>query len=67
MVGVSLGTVSVLVIGTGEEYLVGLSLGLTIGPPIEYPDPGAELHGTLMVLPLGLCFCFEAVRCLCCF
>ena len=40
LVGVSLGTMYVLMIGTGKGSLVGLSLGLPLGSPLEYPNPG---------------------------
>ena len=40
LVGVSLGTMYVLMIGTVKGSLVGLSLGLPLGSPLEYPNPG---------------------------
>ena len=44
------------------EVFFGLSLGLPFGPPLEYPNYGAVLPGTLLVYPLGLWFGSEAVR-----
>ena len=67
LVGISIGTLVGLMIGNGEVSLVGLSLGLTLGSPLDSPNPGAELPGTLMGVPLGFWFGSEALRCLCCF
>ena len=53
MVVFSLGTLVGLIIGTGEGSLVGLSLVLTLGYPLGYPNPGAYLTGTLLGMPLG--------------
>ena len=65
LVGVSLGLLDGLMIGTGEVYLVGLSLELPLGFPFEYKNPGAELSGILMGVPIGFWFDSEASRCLC--
>ena len=67
MVGFSLGTLSVLMIVTEEVYLVGLSLGLQLGYPLEYTNTGADLPGTLLVAPLGLWFGSELFTFLCCY
>ena len=66
LVGVSLGTLDGLMIGTGEGSLVGLSLGFLLGSQLESPNPGYDLTGTLLRVPLGLCFSSEDVSCLCC-
>ena len=55
-----------LMIGTGEGYLVGLSLGFTLGSPLKSPNHGAELPGMLLVATLRLWFGSELVRCSCC-
>ena len=47
---------------TGGISLVGLSLGIPLVPPLEYPNPGVVMHGTLMGMPLGMWFRSEAVR-----
>ena len=67
LVGVSLGTLDGLMIGTGKGYLVGLSLGLPLGYPLESLNLGAGLPGTLMGAPLGLWFGSKAVSYRCCF
>ena len=54
-------------IGTGEGYLVGLSLGLPLGSPLDSPNPVSELPDTLLGAPLGLWFGSEVARCLCYF
>ena len=41
--GVSLDTLSGLIIGTGEGSLVGLSMGLPLGSPLESQNPGDEI------------------------
>ena len=66
MVGVSLGTLSGLMIGTGEGYFVGLSLGVTLGSPIGSPNPESDLPGMLMGVNIDLWFGSEAAMCLCC-
>ena len=47
-----------LMIVTGEGSLVGLSLGITLGSPFEYPNTG--LTGIILVIslvnPLGSLF-----------
>ena len=55
-----------LMIGNGEVSLIGLSLGFPLGPPLESPNPGAELPGTLLGAPQELWFVSEAVRFMCC-
>ena len=65
LVGVSLGTMCGLMIGTVEESIFGLSLVLPLVSPLESPNPGADLPGTLLGAPHGLCFGFEVVRCRC--
>ena len=55
-----------LIIGTGERYLVGLSLELTLGSPLVSPNNGDDLPETLMGAPIGLWFGSEAVRRRCC-
>ena len=67
MFEVSLGTLVGLIIGTGEEALVGSSLVLLLGYPLEYPNIRAELPVIMMGASLGLWFCYEAVRCQCLF
>ena len=62
MVGVSLGTLGVLIIGTAEVSLVGLSLGLSLGSPLEYKNTGYVLPGMLIGAPFSLWFGSEAVR-----
>ena len=52
-------------IGNGEGYSVGLSLGLLIGLTLDSPNPGAELPVTLLGVPIGLWFGSEADRRLC--
>ena len=52
-------------IGTGEGYLVELSLGIPLGPPIGYLNPGDVMHGTLLGETPGLWFGYEAVRLRC--
>ena len=56
LVGVSLGPMYGLMLGTGEEYLAGLSLGLLLGSPLEYPNNGSDLTVMLLSVTLGLCF-----------
>ena len=48
LVGVLLETLVGLMIGTEEESLVGLSPGLTLVSPLEYPNTGVVL-GSLFV------------------
>ena len=67
LVGVSLVPLDLLIIVTGEGYLVVLSLVIPLGYLLEYTNPGADLPSTLMGAPLRLWFGSEAVRCLCCF
>ena len=38
-------------IGTGEGYLVELSLGIPLVPPLDYPNPG--LTGIILGMSLG--------------
>ena len=66
LVGVSIVTLDGLMIGTGEVSLVGLSLEIPLGSPLESPNPGSGLPGTLLGTPLGLWFGYELVMCLCC-
>ena len=47
---------------TGGISLVGLSLGIPLVPPLEYPNPVVVMHGTLIGMPLGMWFGSEAVR-----
>ena len=54
LVKVLLVTLAVLVVVTGEGYLVLLLLVLLLGSPFYSPNPGADLHGTLLVSPLVL-------------
>ena len=60
-------TLAGLIIGTVERYLVGLSLGISLGYPLEYLNLGYFLSVTLMGAPLWLWFVSEAERCQCCF
>ena len=57
------------VVGTGEGYLVLLSLLLLLGSPFYSPNPGADLSGTLLGSALGYWFGPDAFRypcsCLC--
>ena len=48
LVGVSLGRMDGHMIGTVEVFLVGLSLERSLESPLEFPNPGAELHETLL-------------------
>ena len=67
-VEVSLGTPDRLMIGTVEGYLIGLSLVISLGSPLESPNPGSDLPGILLGAHLGLWFGSEAARflCFCC-
>ena len=65
LVGVSLGILVGFMIGTVEGSLVGLSLGITLRSLPIYPNPGANLHVTILGAPLGLWYGSEAVRCWC--
>ena len=65
MVVVLFGTLVGLMIGTGEVSLVGLSLVLPLGYPLESTNTGVDMPGTLMGASLGLWFGSEAVRCWC--
>ena len=67
MVGSSLCTLAGLIIGTVERCLVGLSLGIPLGYPLEYLNLGYFLSVTLMGAPLWLLFISDSVRCQCCF
>ena len=68
LVRVSLITMYVFIIITGEGYFLGLSMGLPLGYQLESPDPVAELSVTLLGAHIGLWFGSEAARCLfCCF
>ena len=49
MVGVSLGRLAGLIIGTGEGSLVWLSLGLTLGSTLESPNTGDYMPVMLML------------------
>ena len=60
LVSVSLGKLAVLMIGTGEGCLVGLSLRLPLVSPLESPNPGADsvylfvsLNGMVLGMSLG--------------
>ena len=61
LVGVSIRPIFGLIIGIGEESLVGLSLGLPLGYLLDSPNPGSDLPGTVLVTPIGLWFGSEAV------
>ena len=61
MTGILLGPLDGLMIGTGEAYLVGLSLGITFVSPLDLPNLESELPGTLIGCPLGLCFGSDVV------
>ena len=61
LVGVLIGAMFVLMIGTGERSLVDSSLGLPIVSPPESPNHGDVLPGTLLGNPLGLCIVSESV------
>ena len=57
LVGVSLVTIVWLMIGTGEGYLVGLSLVLPLGSPLESPNPGnmlGSLFGSINDMTLDI-------------
>ena len=62
LVGISLVALCGLIIVTGEEYLVVLSLEITLGSPLEFTNPGAIMSATLLSAPLGRWFVSEAVR-----
>ena len=62
LVVIPLVPMSGLMLGTGEGPYFGLSLGITLGSPLESPDSGAELTGMLLDAPLGLWFVSEVVR-----
>ena len=51
MVGISLGTMSILMIDKGEGDLFGLSLRLTLEYPLESPNTG--LTGIIIGMSLG--------------
>ena len=40
-------------IGTWEGYLVGLSLVIQLGSPLDSPNPGSDLPGMLLGAPPG--------------
>ena len=61
-VGFSLVSLAELVIGDVEVYLVGLSLVLPLGSPLESPNPGADFTGMLIGELLGLWFGYEVCR-----
>ena len=44
LVVVSIDTLNILVIGVVEEYLVGLSLVISLGPPLKYPNLRDVVH-----------------------
>ena len=52
-------------IGTVEGYLVGLSLVITLGYPLEFTNPVYYMPCTLMVVSPGLWFVSEAFQCWC--
>ena len=56
-----LDTLDVLMVGTREEYYVGLSLGLTLGSPLKYPNP--VLIGIILGMFLGntLGYLFDSI------
>ena len=56
LVGFQLRTLASLMIGTGERYLVGLSLGLQLRSPLDSPNTGTDLPGTLLGAPIRLWF-----------
>ena len=66
LVGFSLGPLADLMLSTSKGSLVGLSLLITIGYPLESLNTGAYLPETLLGTPLALKFGSEAARCLCC-
>ena len=51
-------------IGTVEVYLLGFSLGLLLGSPLESPNHGSDIPVMLLGTSLGLLFGSEAIRCL---
>ena len=55
LVGVSLGPLDGLIIGTGEVYIVGLSQIIPLGSPFEYPNPGLTdiIIGLFLGNPIG--------------
>ena len=59
MFGVSLGTLVVLMIVTGEVYMVDLSMGLQLGSPLDSTNP--VINGIILdmslVNTLGLSVC----------
>ena len=61
LVGISLGQMDALMIGTDEGSVVGLSLVFPLGSPLDSPNPGADLSGTLLYAPLGLWFFSDVV------
>ena len=61
MVGLSLGPMAGLMIGAGEGSVVGLSLVFPLGYPLDSPNPGSELSGTLLVAYLGLWFFYDVI------
>ena len=68
LVGFSLGSLDGLIIVTGEGYLVGLSLQITLGSPLESPNHVSKMPGMLLGAPFGLCIGSEVVGCrYCCF
>ena len=67
MVGVSLGALVGLIIGTGERPLVELPMVITLVSPLESPNNGYVMPVTFLNAPLGLWFGYEVVRCWCSF
>ena len=53
---ISLEPLDGFIIGAGKGCLVGLSLVLPLGSPLDSQNPVSDIPVTLMVAPLGLCF-----------
>ena len=58
---VLLGPLYGVIIGTGEGYLGRWSLALTLWSQLEFPNPWAELPGTLLGASIGLWFGSDVV------
>ena len=50
LVVVSIDTLNILIIGVVEEYLVGLSLVISLGPPLKYPNLRAVVRSLFLFL-----------------
>ena len=65
LIGDSFGALIGFIIGNGELSLIILSPVHTLVYPLESPNAGDVLSGTLLTVPLGLWFGYKVVRCQC--